>query len=91
LTTTRDHALKWERVGGAHEGVAAQYGDWQFRVYAWQPGSYLAVASNPRTSEYHEQGNRRGEVRTQRLGKEFCQQRFAAIVAADRAKGIERE
>jgi hypothetical protein len=90
VTTTDNLTLIWERTHGAHAGVTAEYGDWQFRVYQWQRGSYLATATNARTGQAYQLGNYAGECPTLETGKRFCEARFRHLRDIDRENGIRR-
>lgn len=89
-TATREPALHWERVGGAHAGIVAEYGPWRFHVYAWQRGSYLATAQNAETGEYRAIGNAVCEIPSQAAGRAWCEKHHLALCAADLAHGITR-
>jgi hypothetical protein len=90
-TATNETSLHWERVGGSCAGIAADYGPWAFRVYAWQPGSYLASARNHETGEVREIGAQAGEVKTSAAGKAFCEETYRELRRDDLAAGITRE
>jgi hypothetical protein len=87
-TATSETGLHWERVGGAHAGIVAEYGPWRFKVYAWQPGSYLATATNSETGEHRRTGDLAGMKQGE--GRIWCESIYQEARATDRRCGITR-
>jgi hypothetical protein len=83
--------LKWHKTHGAHAGYEAQYGDWQFRAYAWQRGSYSAIAVNTVTRETRQHGRLADEIKTQAAARAWCERVFAYLLLEDQKRGITRE
>lgn len=89
-TSTDERSLHWERGYSAGASWQAEYGDYRFRVWRWQRGSYLATARNTETGEEHQHGWLAGELTTAADAREWCEVIFQRLRQEDRARGIER-